>query len=127
MTHSKLTYAAQGIASMLLFGASIMKFTGDPGSVEIFTSLEMEPVGRYVIASIEMIAAILLLSPLAAAGSVMVVSVMFGAIIAHVSQLGLNVNDDNGMLVGMLVMVLMSAGYVMISRRREIPIIGKTL
>ena len=127
MIHSKLTYAAQGIASMLLFGASIMKFTGDPGSIEVFSSLGMEPTGRYVIAIIEMAAALLLLSPLAAAGSVLVVGVMCGAVIAHVSQLGLSVNGDGGMMVGMLFMVLMCAAYVMVSRRKEIPVVGGTL
>ncbi|MCF6227050.1 MAG: DoxX family protein [Planctomycetes bacterium] len=127
MTHSKITYAAQGIASMILVGASVMKFMGDSGSVEIFSSLGMEPTGRYVIAVIEMAAALLLLSPLAAAGSVLVVGVMCGAVIAHISQLGLSVNGDGGMAVVMLFVVLTCAGYVMVARRREIPIVGGTL
>ena len=81
MTHPKLTRAAQGVAAMLLLMVSVMKFIGDPGSIEIFVSLEMEPTGRYVIAVIEMVAALLLLTPFAALGSVMAVAVMCGAII----------------------------------------------
>jgi len=53
--------------------------------------------------------------------------VMCGAIIAHVTRLGLVVNDDGGMLVGMLVVVLLCASYVLISRRKEIPLVGDTL
>lgn len=127
MKHPKLTLAAQGIAATLLLATSVMKFMSDPGSVEIFVVLEMEPTGRYLIAVVELVAALLLLSPFAAVGSVFAVSVMCGAIIAHVTQLGLVVNDDGGMLVGLLTMVLVTSCYVLISRRREIPLVGSTL
>ena len=127
MTHPKLTRTAQGVAAMLLLMASVMKFLGDPGSIEIFVSLEMEPIGRYVIAVIELVAALLLLSPFAALGSVIVVGVMCGAIIAHVTRLGLVVNDDGGRLVGMLVVVVLCAVYVLVSRRKELPLVGDTL
>ena len=126
MTHSKLTLIAQGIAAMLLLVAATAKFIGDPGSVEVFVRLDMEPAGRYMIAVIELVAALLLLSPFAALGSVITVSVMCGAIIAHVTQLGLVVNNDGGRLVGMLVVVLLCAGYVLVSRRKEIPFVGET-
>lgn len=127
MTYPKLTYAAQGIAAMLLLLAAGMKFMGQPGSVAIFVSLDMEPAGRYLIAVTELAAALLLLSPFAALGSVLVVGVMCGAIIAHLTQLGLVVNDDGGMLVGMLAVVLLCASYVLFSRRKEIPLVGDTL
>lgn len=127
MKHPKLTLTAQGVAAMLLLMASIGKFSGDPGSVEVFVSLGMEPTGRYLIAAIELVAALLLMSPLAALGSVIVVGVMCGAIIAHVTQLGLVVNDDGGMLVGMLAAVLLCSVYVLVSRRKELPIVGNTL
>jgi len=127
MTHPKLTYAAQGIAAMLLLLAAGMKFMGQPRSVAIFVSLDMDPAGRYLIAVIELAAALLLLSPFAALGSVVAVGVMCGAIIAHVTRLGLVVNNDGGMLVGMLVVVLLCASYVLFSRRKEIPLVGDTL
>ncbi len=127
MTHPWITRTAQGIAAMLLFMASIMKFMGDPGSIEIFASLGMEPTGRYVIAVIELLAGLLLLSAYAALGSVIVVAVMCGAIIAHVTQLGFVVNDDGGMLFGMLVVVLLCASTVLVLRRKEIPLVGDTL
>ncbi len=127
MKHPKLTWAAQGVAASLLLMASTMKFMGAPGSVEVFVTLGMEPAGRYLIAIIELVAGLLLLSPLAAVGSVIVVAVMCGAIIAHVTQLGLEVNNDGGMAVGMLVAVLLCSGYVLASRRKEIPIVGETL
>ncbi len=127
MTHPKLTRAAQSVAALLLLVAAIMKLIGDPGSVEVFVRLGMDPTGRYLVAVIELLGALLLLSPFAALGAVIAVSVMCGAIIAHVTQLGLVVNDDGGVLVGMLVVVLLCSGYVVISRRKEIPFVGDTL
>ena len=127
MTHPKLTRAAQGVAAILLLIASIMKFIGDPGSIAVFASLEMEPTGRYAVAVIEFVAALLLLSPLAASGAVIAVAVMCGAILAHISELGLIVNGDGGRLVGMLVVVLLCSAYVVFSRRKELPLVGDTL
>lgn len=126
MKHPMLTRVAQGIAAMLMLMAAGMKFMGDPGSVEIFVRLGMEPTGRYLIAVVELTAALLLVSPFAALGSLMALAVMCGAIIAHVTQLGLVVNNDGGMSVGMLVVVLLCAGYVLVSRRKEIPFVGYT-
>ncbi len=36
------------------------------------------------------------------------------------------VNNDGGMLVGMLVVVLLCAAFVLVSRRNEIPLVGDT-
>lgn len=127
MKYPTITRTAQWIAATLLLLAAVMKFIGDPGSVEVFVGLDMEPAGRYIIAVIELVAALLLLSPFAALGSVIAVAVMCGAIIAHLTQLGLVVDNDGGRLVGMLVVVLLCAGYVLVSRRKEIPFVGDTL
>ncbi len=126
MIHPNLTRIAQGIVALLLFFAATQKFIGEPGTVEVFMGLDMEPAGRYVIAVIELAAALLIVSPFAALGSVMAVSVMCGALIAHLTQLGLVVNNDGGRMVGMLVVVLLCAGYVLVSRRKEIPLVGDT-
>lgn len=127
MKHPKLTRAAQGVAAILLLLAATMKFMGDPGGVQVFAQLGMEPTGRYVIAVVELSAAVLLLSPFAALGSVLAVAVMCGAIIAHVTQLGLVVHDDGGRMVGILVVVFVCSGYVLVSRRKEIPLVGDSL
>jgi putative oxidoreductase len=127
MKHSNLTRAAQCVAAILLLLAAMMKFMGDPGGVQVFAELGMEPTGRYIIATVELSAALLLMSPLAALGSVLAVAVMFGAIIAHVTQLGLVVNNDGGLMVGMLVVVFLCASYVLVSRRKEIPLVGDSL
>ena len=127
MRRPRSTRAAQVVAAAILLFTAYMKLTGDPASIEVFARLGMEPGGRYVIGVIEVLASLLLLSPLAGIGALLGMCVMCGAIIAHVTILGLVVNDDGGLLVGMLATVLVCAGYVLVSRRKEIPFVGETL
>ena len=122
MKHPILTRVAQLIAAVILLVAAIMKFMGDPGSVEVFVLLEMEPTGRYIIATLELAAALLLLSPYAAMGALLAVGVMCGAIIAHTTHLGLGA--DGGKTVVLLLAVLLSASFVLFSRRKELPLLG---
>jgi len=127
MKNKALTFAAQGIAAAILFMASGMKFFGSADTVAIFQALGMEPAGRFLIAFIEMGAALLLISPFAASGAALAVSVMCGAIIAHCTQIGMVVDDDGGMHMLLLVAVFLASLYVLIARRKELPIIGGTL
>ncbi len=127
MKHPVPTFAAQGIAGLILLAAAVLKFAENPTSVEVFETLGMEPGGRVVIAVVELLAGMLLLSPLAAIGSVLAICVMFGAVIAHLTRLGVVVDGDGGMAFAMLVLTLLCSGYVLVSRRRELPLIGSTL
>jgi len=126
MKHPKYLYGLQIIAAAILFTAAAMKFVGNPDAIHVFQSLGMEPQGRYIIGILEFFTALFLLSPLAALGSVLSVSIMCGAIIAHVTKLGLVVNHDDGLLVGMLIVELFCSAYILIVRRKEIPFIGET-
>lgn len=127
MKQKMFTRAARGIAAILLLMAAGMKFIGDPAAIEIFVRLDMEPAGRFVVAFVEVLAALLLVSPFAALGSLLAVAIMLGASIAHATQLGIVVNDDGGMLFGMLLLVLACSSYVLVSLRKKIPLVGDTL
>ncbi|MFK5956397.1 MAG: DoxX family protein [Planctomycetota bacterium] len=127
MKHSKITFLAQLIAASLLLLAAYSKFVSAPESVEMFNTLKMEPVGRYLAAVIELTAALLLLSPFAALGSLLAVAMMCGAILAHTTRIGFDVQGDGGMLVAMLACVLLCSSYVLYTRRKELPIVGSTL
>lgn len=127
MKHPALTFAAQAIAGLILLAAATLKFAENPASVQVFETLDMEPGGRIVIAVVELLAGLMLLSPLAAIGSVLAVCVMTGAIIAHLTRLGVVVADDGGSAFAMLLLVLLCSGFVLIRRRQELPLIGSTL
>ena len=83
------------IAKMLAAGifafAAWHKFSGNPGDVELFTKLQMEPGGRYLIASLEMLAAVLIVIPQSAVyGALLGFGIMCGAIIGHFTDIGVH-------------------------------------
>lgn len=110
------------IPAAILIPVGYLKLSGNEADVLLFTELGMEPHGRVIIGLIELTAGLLLLSPQAASGGLLAVGVMCGAIIAHVTVIGFEVPH-----VPLLVAVLLTALAVMIIRRRDLPVIGKTL
>jgi len=115
------------IAAGVMAFVAYLKLTDNPGDVAIFTQLGMEPHGRYLVGVIEGFCALVLISPYAPVGAVLTSGVMLGALIGHATKLGFIVNDDGGMHVGLLALVLVSSLLVAYRRRRELPLIGDTL
>jgi hypothetical protein len=75
---------------------------------------------------LEITAGLLMCSPQAASAALIAVGIMFGGIIAHGTVLSLDVGDS-GRHVAMLALVLVSSLLVSYARRRDLPIIGKSL
>jgi uncharacterized membrane protein YphA (DoxX/SURF4 family) len=118
----------QLIAAIIFVAVGIMKFKGGPDDVMIFETLGMEPTGRYLIGTIEIIAGLLLLTDaMAAKGAFLGIGVMFGAIIAHSTILGHTINNDGGMHIIMLSVVLISCIVVAYIRRDQLPFIGHVM
>ena len=118
----------QILAAAILLGAAVGKFSSTAGDVFIFTELGMEPTGRIIIGLIEATAALMLLTKnYPALGALLGIGVMCGAVIAHVSVLGFNVQGDRGLHIVLLLTVVLSSGTVLIARRKTLPFIGPTL
>jgi len=110
-----------GILGQTLF----FKFTGAAESVYIFEQLGAEPWGRIGSGIFELVAVVLLLWPrFAVLGSVLAAGVMVGAIGAHLTKLGIVVQDDGGLLFALAVIVLVGASIITFLRRRQLPVIG---
>jgi len=104
------------------------KFTGAPESVYIFTKVGMEPWGRYGSGVVELIAAILLLSSRHCwLGAVLALGMMGGAIMSHLTKLGIVVQNDGGLLFGLAVAVAVCSLITLVLHRRQIPYIAKFL
>jgi len=58
---SKLYHIARILAAIILLQTLYFKFTGHPESVELFTSIGMEPDGRIATGIVELIAGLILL------------------------------------------------------------------
>ena len=115
-------------AAMILLQTLFFKFTGAPESVYIFTKVGAEPWGRIGSGVVELIAAVLLLSPrLGWVGAGLALGVMAGAILSHLTVLGIEVQGDKGLLFGLAITVAAASGVVLSLQRSRIPFIGERL
>jgi putative oxidoreductase len=58
-------------------------------------------------------------------GAVLAMGVMSGAILSHLTLLGIEVKGDGGLLFGLAVTVLLCAAVVLVIRRSQVPILGR--
>jgi uncharacterized membrane protein YphA (DoxX/SURF4 family) len=94
------------VAATILLQTLYFKFTAAPESVYIFTKVGAEPYGRIGSGIFELVASGLLLVPsLSVFGALLAVGVMSGAILSHLTILGIDVLDDHGLLFGMACVV----------------------
>ena len=114
------------VVAVILVQTLRFKFTGHPDSIYIFETVGLEPIGRIGIGVIELIAAILILVPKTSwLGSGLTVGVLAGAILMHLTQLGIEVQGDGGTLFFMAVGTFIAAAVVLWSSRKDIPLIGQ--
>jgi len=126
MTISIVSWVLGLAAAVILLQTLFFKFAAAPESVYIFTKVGAEPRGRIGSGVFELIAAILLLTPrFTWLGSLLAVAVMAGAILSHLTILGIEVQGDKGLLFALAVVVFIAAGINLLLHLAEIPIIGR--
>lgn len=124
----RLTLVLRLVVALILLQTLYFKFTAAPESVYIFSTLGMEPWGRIGSGVAELIAAILLLvPPTAALGALLSLGVISGALGAHLTRLGIEVQGDGGLLFALAVVVFVGSAIVLWTRRGELPVIGPRL
>jgi hypothetical protein len=123
----------QLIVAIILLQTLFFKFTGAPESVYIFSTLGLEPWGRIGSGVVELITVILLLIPATVAiGAIIAMGVISGAIMSHLTKLGIVVinsdgTTDGGLLFALALVVFVSSAIILFLRRREIPVVGDKL
>ena len=114
--------------AIILIQTLRFKFTAHPDSIYIFTKVGLEPFGRIGIGILELIAAILILIPKTIwAGALLTVGLLSGAVMMHLTQLGIEINNDGGTLFYMAVSVLLLSVIILFDQRKKIPLIGHLL
>jgi hypothetical protein len=109
------------IAALIMLQTLFFKFTGAPESVYIFTTLGMEPWGRWGSGSAELVAAILIsYPPTRAIGALLTAGIMGGAIMSHLTVLGINVQNDGGLLFSLALITLTCALIVLWTKRSDL-------
>jgi hypothetical protein len=123
-----ISWIFQIIAAAILALAAYGKFTGEEFGTIVFERIKMGAAGKNLIGVIESLAVFLLLTPnLPHYGAILGFGTMLGALLAHLTVLGIVVNNDGGKAVMMLLTVILSCSVVMYIRRKNLPFIGGTI
>ena len=125
---NRLTLGLRLVAAAILAQTLWFKFTAAPESVYIFSTLGLEPWGRIGSGVAELVAVVLLLrSSTAALGALLALGVITGAIVSHLTRLGIEVQGDGGLLFGLACVVFAVSATLSWLRRGELPWIGARL
>jgi len=123
-----VAWIAQLAVAAILAQTLFFKFTAAPESVWIFETLGLEPWGRIGSGVAELVAVALLLMPATAAlGALVALGVISGAILSHLTKLGIEVQGDGGLLFGLALAVFAGSLVVLWLRRAQLPIVGTRL
>lgn len=121
MAKTIFTWILRLIAAFIMLQTLYFKFTAQPESVQLFTTLGMEPWGRIGTGVGELIASILILIPRTTLmGAIMGLGLMSGAIFFHLTKLGVYFGGD-AVLFGYAVTVFVCCALLIIMYRKNIP------
>ena len=134
------SWACRIVAAIILLQTLFFKFTSAPESVYIFTKLGafihtyvpfasiggVEVSGRIGSGIMELIAAVLLLTPrFVWAGAFLAMAATGGAIVSHLTFLGIEVQGDKGFLFFLAIAVIVTSAIALFLHRMQIPVFGK--
>ena len=110
------------IVAVILIQTLRFKFTAHEDSVYIFTQVGLEPFGRIGIGILELIAGILLLIPKTIwAGAILTIGIIGGAIMMHLTKLGIEINNDGGVLFITAIVTFTLSAMILYLYRKDIP------
>jgi uncharacterized membrane protein YphA (DoxX/SURF4 family) len=125
-TEQIVSWCCRIVAAVILAQTLFFKFTGAEESIYIFSKVGLEPWGRYGSGIAEFIATILLLTPrFAWAGALLALGVISGALVSHLTVLGIVVKDDGGLLFGLAITVFVTSAVTAFLNRRQIPVVSQ--
>lgn len=115
------------IPAIIMLQTLFFKFSASAESVYIFSILGVEPWGRILSGVMELIAGILLLIPgKTVYGAIIGAGVMAGAIMSHLTILGIEVMGDGGqLLIYALITFVCCAILVFINREQLFSLLKK--
>jgi hypothetical protein len=108
--------------AIILLRALFFKFVGAEESIYIFAKIGLDPWGRFGAGVLELIVVVSLLIPrFVWAGALISLGVITGALVSHLTVLGLAVQDDGGRLFALAVVVFLSSAATVFLHRHQIP------
>jgi uncharacterized membrane protein YphA (DoxX/SURF4 family) len=121
-----VSWALQIVVAGILLQTLFFKFTGAEESVYIFTAVGAEPWGRIGSGVMELIAATMLLIPvLVPYGALLTVVTMSGALLSHLTLIGIEVQGDGGLLFALAFICFAGTVAILVIRRNQLPLVGR--
>ena len=109
------------LIAAILFRSLFFKFTGAEESRYIFAKLGLEPWGRLGSGVVELFSVVLLFfTKNPNLGALLSLGVISGAIVSHLTKLGIVVRNDGGLLFALAVTVFVCSALILVLRRREL-------
>lgn len=119
--HNILSWILRIVAAAIMLQTLYYKFTGAEESIYIFSRMGLEPWGRIGTGVAELIASILILMPRTTAiGAVLAAGIMSGAILSHLTKLGIVVKNDGGLLFAYALIVFSSSLTLIYQERTKL-------
>ncbi len=123
-----LTFALQFSIAIIFLQTLYFKFTAHPESVMIFSSLGVEPIGRWATGTVELCVSILIVLPRTKfLGAVLSALISLGAIAAHLGPIGIESNGDGGQLFAMALGIFIASALILILNTESAKVQFKSL
>lgn len=119
-TKTIINWVLRVIPALIMLQTLYFKFTGADESVYIFTQIGMEPWGRYIVGSTEILAGLILFTSWYGLGALLAIGAMSGAIFFHLTKLGIAVQGDGGYLFALALMVFICSTLLVLMNFQEI-------
>lgn len=116
------------VAAFIMLQTLYFKFTGAQESIDLFTKLagENEAFMRIGTGVLELIASVLLFIPNKTwLGAGLGFGLMSGAIMSHLTLLGIEHNNDGGALFTSAIITFIAGAIILWNERKDIPFIGE--
>lgn len=119
-TKTIINWVLRVIPALIMLQTLYFKFTGADESVYIFTQIGMEPWGRYLVGSTELVGGLILFTSWYGLGALLAIGAMSGAIFFHLTKLGIAVQGDGGYLFALALMVFICSTLLVLMNFQEI-------
>jgi uncharacterized membrane protein YphA (DoxX/SURF4 family) len=116
------------VAAIIMLQTLFYKFSGAQQSIDLFTTIagENEALLRIGTGILELIASILLFAPKKTLlGAFLTVGLMGGAMMSHFTILGIEHNNDGGILFTGAAITFLAGLILLFQNKKEIPYVGK--
>lgn len=126
--NKKIVLTLKVIAAIIMVQTLFYKLPGAQESIDLFTKIagKNEAYMRIGTGILELIASILLFVPKSTwLGALLTIGLMGGAIMSHLTILGIEHNNDGGLLFISAIITLISGIVVLLSEKENIPFFEK--